>query len=50
MATLIVTPFTPHEGSGRGLRTVGIARALARLGDVEVAYVEFDGVDSCLPP
>ncbi len=45
MATLIVTPYTPREGSGRGLRTIGIVRALARMDDVEVAYVEFDGTD-----
>jgi polysaccharide biosynthesis protein PslH len=45
MATLIVSPFTPHCGSGSGLRTVGVARALARSGDVEVAYVPFDGFE-----
>ena len=45
MATLIVTPFTPREGSGRGLRTVGVVRALARTDDVEVAYAEFDGTN-----
>ncbi len=43
MTTLLVTSFTPRTGSGRGLRTVGIARALARSDDVHVAYVEFDG-------
>jgi glycosyltransferase involved in cell wall biosynthesis len=43
VATLIVTPFTPREGSGRGLRTIAVARALARLDEVEIAYVEFDG-------
>ena len=43
MPTLIVSPFTPRPGSGRGLRTVGVARALACLDDVEIAYVEFDG-------
>ena len=41
MATLMVAPFAPSDGSGSGLRTVGIARALARLDDLEVAYVEF---------
>lgn len=45
MTTLVVTPFTPHAKSGRGLRTVGVIRALARSDDVEVAYVEFDGTD-----
>ena len=43
MTTLYVTPSTPRTGSGRGLRTDGIARALARQGDVHVRYVEFDG-------
>lgn len=43
MATLIVTPFTPRTTNGRGLRTVGLTRALSRCDDVEVAYVEFDG-------
>jgi glycosyltransferase involved in cell wall biosynthesis len=43
MATLMVTPFTPSGETGRSLRTVGVARALARTDDVEVAYVEFDG-------
>lgn len=43
MRTLFVTPFTPRTGSGRGLRTVGVVRALARSGDVSVRYVEFDG-------
>ena len=43
MPTLLVTPFTPRENTGRGLRTIGVARALARSDDVEVAYVEFDG-------
>jgi glycosyltransferase involved in cell wall biosynthesis len=45
VTTLIVTPFTPRAGSGRGLRTVGVARALARSGDVEIRYVEFDGTE-----
>jgi len=39
----LVTPFTPNTRTGRGNRTVGIIRALALLGKVEVAYVEFDG-------
>ena len=43
MATLIVAPYTPADGTGRSLRTIGVARALARSDDVEVAYVEFDG-------
>ena len=44
MATLMVTAYTPSESTGRGLRTVGVARALARHDDVDVAYVEFDGI------
>jgi len=43
MNSLVVTPYTPNRRSGRGNRTVGIIRALALLGKVEVAYVEFDG-------
>ena len=45
MNSLVVTPFTPNTHSGRGNRTVGIIRALALLGTVEVAYVEFDGAE-----
>jgi glycosyltransferase involved in cell wall biosynthesis len=45
MSTLIISPFTPHNGTGRGLRTVGVARALARAGEVEIAYVRFDGLE-----
>jgi glycosyltransferase involved in cell wall biosynthesis len=40
---IVITPFAPSSDSGRGLRTVGIIRALAHLGDVEVAYVPFGG-------
>jgi glycosyltransferase involved in cell wall biosynthesis len=43
MNSLVVTPYTPDRRSGRGNRTVSIIRALALLGKVEVAYVEFDG-------
>ena len=45
MNSLVVTPFTPNTRSGRGNRTVGIIRALALLGTIEVAYVEFDGTE-----
>lgn len=45
MNSLVVTPYTPNRRSGRGNRTVGVIRALALLGTVEVAYVEFDGTD-----
>jgi glycosyltransferase involved in cell wall biosynthesis len=45
MNSLVVTPFTPNKFSGRGNRTIGIIRALALLGTVEVAYVEFDGTE-----
>jgi glycosyltransferase involved in cell wall biosynthesis len=43
MKSLVVTPFTPNTRTGRGNRSVGIIRALALLGSVEVSYVEFDG-------
>lgn len=45
MATLIITPFTPRTASGRGLRTVNLARAIALTDDVVVSYVEFDGTE-----
>jgi glycosyltransferase involved in cell wall biosynthesis len=43
MNSLVVMPFTPNTRSGRGNRTIGIIRALALLGRVEVAYVGLDG-------
>ena len=43
MESLVVTPFTPDRHSGRGNRTIGIIRALALLGRVDVAYVRLDG-------
>jgi glycosyltransferase involved in cell wall biosynthesis len=43
MNSLVVTRHTPNALSGRGNRTIGIIRALALLGRVEVAYVELDG-------
>lgn len=43
MATLIVTAYTPRADSGRGLRTIGVARALARTDEVEIRYVAFGG-------
>lgn len=43
MESLVVTPFTPNKYSGRGNRTIGIIRALALLGRVEVAYLRLDG-------
>jgi len=43
MKSLVVTRHTPNSLSGRGNRTVGIIRALALLGRVEVAYVKSDG-------
>jgi len=43
MNSLVVMPFTPNTRSGRGNRTIGIIRALALLGRVEVAYVALDG-------
>ena len=43
MNSLVVMPFTPNTRSGRGNRTIGVIRALALLGRVEVAYVALDG-------
>jgi glycosyltransferase involved in cell wall biosynthesis len=43
MNSLVVTRHTPNSLSGRGNRTIGIIRALALLGRVEVAYIEQDG-------
>jgi hypothetical protein len=43
MNSLVVTRHTPNARSGRGNRTIGIIRALALLGQVEVAYVESNG-------
>jgi hypothetical protein len=43
MNSLVVTRHTPNARSGRGNRTIGIIRALALLGRVEVAYVELNG-------
>ncbi len=43
MKSLVVTPFTPNKRSGRGNRTIGVIRALALLGRVEVAYLPLDG-------
>lgn len=45
MNSLVVMPFTPNTRSGRGNRTIGIIRALALLGRVEVAYVTLDGAE-----
>lgn len=42
MSDLIVTSVTPNVKTGRGVRTYGVAAALARHRDVEVAYVVFD--------
>ncbi|HEX6459532.1 MAG TPA: glycosyltransferase [Thermoleophilaceae bacterium] len=43
MPDLVITSYTPARTTGRGVRTCGIIQALARLGDVEVAYVPFGG-------
>jgi glycosyltransferase involved in cell wall biosynthesis len=43
MDSLVVTSFTPNTRSGRGNRTIGVIRALALLGKVEVSYVALDG-------
>ena len=39
--TLVVTAFTPAVGSGQGLRTYGVVRALAGLGPVDLLYARF---------
>jgi polysaccharide biosynthesis protein PslH len=41
MSTLLVTSYTPTLGSGRGMRTYGLVRALALLGPVDVLYARF---------
>ncbi|MGO9956793.1 MAG: glycosyltransferase [Solirubrobacteraceae bacterium] len=41
MSDLLVSSITPRLGSGTGLRTYGVAAALARHGPVELAYVMF---------
>jgi glycosyltransferase involved in cell wall biosynthesis len=43
MNSLVVTRHTPNALSGRGNRTIGVIRALALLGEVDVAYIEQDG-------
>jgi glycosyltransferase involved in cell wall biosynthesis len=45
MESLVVTPFAPNRRSGRGNRTIGIIRALALLGRVEVAFLPLDGAE-----
>lgn len=45
MESLVVMPFTPNRRSGRGNRTIGVIRALALLGRVEVAYLALDGTE-----
>jgi len=41
MTDLLITSYTPARTSGRGVRTCSVIAALARLGEVEVAYVPF---------
>ncbi len=41
MSALLVSAFTPVLGSGQGLRTYAIARALAERGDLELVYAPF---------
>ena len=45
MTTLLVTSYCPALGSGRGMRTYGIVRALAQLGPVAVLHGRFGGGD-----
>jgi glycosyltransferase involved in cell wall biosynthesis len=40
---LLVTTHTPLLGSGRALRTYGVARALAANGDLDLLYARFEG-------
>jgi glycosyltransferase involved in cell wall biosynthesis len=40
---LLITTHTPALGSGRSMRTYGIARALAKHGGLDLLYVRFDG-------
>jgi polysaccharide biosynthesis protein PslH len=39
---LLVTPHTPALGSGRALRTYGVARALAAQGGLDLLYARFE--------
>jgi glycosyltransferase involved in cell wall biosynthesis len=43
MSDLLITSTIPNISSGSGLRTYGVAAALARHGPVEVAFVPFGG-------
>ncbi len=43
MKDLLVTTHTPVLGSGRALRTYGVARALAAHGGLDLLYARFEG-------
>jgi glycosyltransferase involved in cell wall biosynthesis len=43
LTTLVVTSYAPALGTGRGMRTFGIVRALAMLGPVTVLHGRFGG-------
>lgn len=43
MTDLLITSYTPARTNGRGVRTCSVIAALARLTEVEVAYVPFGG-------
>jgi polysaccharide biosynthesis protein PslH len=43
MRDLLVTTHTPMLGSGRALRTYGVARALAAYGGLDLLYARFEG-------
>lgn len=45
MSTVVVSSYTPALGTGRGVRTYGVVRALAVHGPVEVLYTPF-GADA----
>jgi glycosyltransferase involved in cell wall biosynthesis len=46
VSTLVVSSYAPVAGSGRAARTLGIVRALARLGPVDLLHTDFDASDS----
>lgn len=41
--SVLITSYSPARGTGRGLRTCGVIAALARDGEVTIAYVPFGG-------
>src|SRR5205085_2169059 len=43
LRTVIASSFTPARGSGRGMRTYGLVRALLSHGPVDLVWVPFGG-------